>query len=214
LHSEILLRRLGARDYTETWRAMQDFTARRTAATPDEFWLVEHPPVFTMGLKGRAGDCTQIAGIPVVYTDRGGDITYHGPGQPIVYVLLDLARAHLGVKSLVERLEQGVIDLLAAHTIAAERRAGAPGVYVAGRKIASLGLRVRRGATYHGLAFNHDMDLAPFAAIDPCGYKGLPVTQFVDEIPGNATKPDRIQIEGELVANLARSLGYNSLKEA
>lgn len=214
MHSEVSLRRLGVRDYTETWRAMQEFDARRTPATPDEFWLVEHPPVFTMGLKGRGGECVEIAGVPVVYTDRGGDITYHGPGQPIVYVLLDIARRQLGVKSLVQRLEQGVIDLLAAHKITAERRAGAPGVYVAGRKIASLGLRVRRGATYHGLAFNYGMDLAPFAAIDPCGYKGLPVTQFVDEIPGNATKPGQARIEGELTASLARCLGYNSLKEA
>lgn len=215
----LIARRLGVRDYMQTWRAMQDFSARRTPATPDELWLLEHPPVYTLGLKRATDARTDIAGIPVVPTDRGGDITYHGPGQVIAYVLLDLTRRKLGVKELVHQLEQAVIDLLAGYEIGAARRAGAPGVYVAGRKIASLGLRVRRGASYHGLAFNHDMDLAPFAPIDPCGYAGLPVTCLADEITGGGgsgvtgevIKPGREQIEGELSAGIARNLDYNSM---
>ena len=177
---EAVLRQPGRVDYSVAFRAMQDFTEARTSETPDEIWLLEHPPVFTMGLKGRGGARTQIHGIPVVYSDRGGDMTYHGPGQLVAYILMDLNRRGWGAKRLVNALEQSVVNLLAAHQIQAERRTGAPGVYVAGAKIASLGLRVRRGASYHGIALNLDMDLTPFSYIDPCGYPAQPVTRLID----------------------------------
>jgi lipoyl(octanoyl) transferase len=159
---------------------MQDFTARRTADTPDEIWLLEHPPVYTLGQAGRREHLIAETGIPVVPIDRGGQITYHGPGQVVAYVLVDLRRRGYGIRDLVTRLEQAVIDLLAAQGVAAARLGGAPGVYVDGAKIAALGLRVRHGCTYHGLALNVDMDLAPFAAINPCGYPGMRVTQCRD----------------------------------
>lgn len=174
------MRSLGRLEYVPTWRAMQDFTARRTAETPDEIWLLEHPPVYTQGQAGRPEHLIAATDIPVVPIDRGGQITYHGPGQVVAYVLVDLRRRGYGIRELVARLEQAVIDLLAAQGVAAARLAGAPGVYVAGAKIAALGLRVKQGCTYHGLALNVDMDLAPFAAINPCGYAGMPVTQCRD----------------------------------
>jgi lipoyl(octanoyl) transferase len=180
LNETVVLRQLGRIDYATAFRAMQDFTDARTPETPDEIWLLEHPPVFTMGLKGRDGRCTEIRGIPLAYTDRGGDITYHGPGQLVVYILMDLRRRNWGPKTLVSAMEQSVINLLAAKGIAAERKAGAPGIYVAGAKIASLGLRVRRGASYHGIALNVDTDLTPFSYIDPCGYPGQKVTRLID----------------------------------
>lgn len=163
-----------------TWRAMQDFTARRTADTPDEIWLLEHPPVYTQGQAGKPEHLIAATGIPVVPIDRGGQITYHGPGQVVAYVLVDLRRRGYGIRELVTRLEQAVIDLLAGQGVVAARLAGAPGVYVEGAKIAALGLRVKHGCTYHGLALNVDMDLAPFAAINPCGYAGMAVTQCRD----------------------------------
>ncbi len=175
-----MLRRLGRVEHEATWRAMQAFTARRTSATPDEIWLLEHLPVYTQGQTGRAEHLIAATEIPVVPIDRGGQITYHGPGQVVAYVLVDLRRRGYGIRELVSRMEQAVIDLLAAHQIAAARLAGAPGVYVDGAKIAALGLRVKHGCTYHGLAFNVDMDLAPFAAINPCGYPGMRVTQCRD----------------------------------
>ena len=159
---------------------MQAFTAQRTPDTPDELWLLEHPPVYTQGQAGKAEHLIAQTEIPVVPIDRGGQITYHGPGQVVAYVLVDLRRRGYGIRELVTRLEQAVIDLLAEHGIAAGRLAGAPGVYVDGAKIAALGLRVKHGCTYHGLAFNVDMDLAPFAAINPCGYPGMAVTQCRD----------------------------------
>lgn len=171
---------LGRVEYAPTWRAMQDFTARRTADTPDEIWLLEHPPVYTLGQAGKAEHLIAATDIPLVPIDRGGQITYHGPGQVVAYVLVDLRRRGYGIRELVSRMEQAVIDLLARHGVDAERLAGAPGVYVAGAKIAALGLRVRHGCTYHGLALNVDMDLAPFAAINPCGYPGMAVTQCRD----------------------------------
>ncbi len=176
----VVLRRPGRVEYSAAFRAMQDFTDARTPETPDEIWLLEHPPVFTMGLKGRGGARARIHGIPVVYSDRGGDMTYHGPGQLVAYILMDLRRRGWGAKRLVNAMEQSVINLLVARQIQAERRAGAPGIYVDGAKIASLGLRVRRGASYHGIALNLDMDLTPFSYIDPCGYPGQPVTQLID----------------------------------
>ncbi|MGK2953474.1 MAG: lipoyl(octanoyl) transferase LipB [Thiobacillus sp.] len=175
-----VVRSLGRVEYEPTWRAMQDFTAQRTADTPDELWLLEHAPVYTQGQAGRAEHLIAATDIPVVPIDRGGQITYHGPGQVVVYVLVDLHRRGYGIRELVTRMEQAVIDLLAAHGVVAARLAGAPGIYVNGAKIAALGLRVKHGCTYHGLAFNVDMDLAPFAAINPCGYAGMAVTQCRD----------------------------------
>ncbi|MEW6415595.1 MAG: lipoyl(octanoyl) transferase LipB [Pseudomonadota bacterium] len=177
---EAIVRHLGRLAYAPTWRAMQAFTAARTADTPDELWLLEHPPVYTQGQAGKPEHLIAATGIPVVPIDRGGQITYHGPGQLVAYVLVDLRRRGYGIRALVARMEQAVIDVLAAHGVVADRLAGAPGVYVAGAKIAALGLRVKHGCTYHGLAFNVDMDLAPFAAINPCGYPGMRVTQCRD----------------------------------
>ena len=174
------VRRLGRTAYLDTWRAMQAFTDARDAATCDELWLTEHPPVYTLGLAGRTDHLHPMATdgpIEVVRTDRGGQVTYHGPGQVVMYVLLDLRRRRLGERQLVRMLEQAVIDCLRESGIEAHGRVDAPGVYVGAAKIAALGLKVRRSASYHGLAFNVDMDLAPFAAIDPCGYPGLAVTQ-------------------------------------
>ena len=175
LVEDILVKRLGCAEYLATWQAMRAFTLQRDESTPDELWLLEHPPVYTLG-QGAAE--TKIScEIPVVRSDRGGDITYHGPGQAVVYTLVDLARRSIKVKRFVWLLEQSVIELLGGR---AERKPGAPGVYVDGAKIAALGIRVIRGRAYHGLALNVDMDLAPFAAIDPCGYPGLAVTQTKD----------------------------------
>lgn len=175
------VRRLGAVDYEPTWRAMREFTAARAADTPDEVWLLGHPPVYTLGVAGRSEHLPRSAtAIPVIKVDRGGQITYHGPGQMVVYLLLDMRRRGLTIRPLVRIMERAVIGLLAARGVAAEGRPGAPGVYVNGSKIAALGLRVRNGCCYHGLAFNVDMDLSPFHAIDPCGYPGLAVTQARD----------------------------------
>ena len=171
------VRRLGLAEYMPIYEAMRRFTEARGAQTADELWLVQHPPVYTTGIAGRPEHFPQKTSIPVERIDRGGQITYHGPGQAIVYTLLELARRKLTVRALVRLLEQAVIDCLAAYNVEASRRAGAPGVYVDGAKIAALGLRVRRGGCYHGVALNVDMDLAPFSAIDPCGYPGLAVTQ-------------------------------------
>ena len=185
LVEDIIVKRLGRVPYGDALRAMREFTTGRTAATPDEIWVVEHPPVYTLG-QGATSALKQDVGIPVVASDRGGEITYHGPGQAILYTLVDLARRHITVKRFVWLLEQAVIDLVGER---AERRPGAPGVYVGGAKLAALGIRVKRGRAYHGLAINVDMDLAPFAAIDPCGYPGLQVTRLRDLGPAeNATQ--------------------------
>jgi lipoyl(octanoyl) transferase len=202
-----VVRRLGRVDYRETAAAMQDFTARRGPDTPDELWLVEHDPVYTMGLKGKNQPKPDtLHAIPLVQTDRGGDLTYHGPGQVVIYLLLDLARLNLGIKKLVALIEQSIIDLLAARAIRAGRRAGAPGVYVGGEKIAALGLRVRNGRTYHGLSLNVDMDLGPFARIHPCGYPGLRVTSLAT-LGINATPS---AVADELTERLHELLGYNA----
>jgi lipoyl(octanoyl) transferase len=194
---------LGRSEYEPTWRAMQVYTSRRGPETPDELWLVEHPPVYTLGQAGRAEHLLDPQCIPVIRVDRGGQVTYHGPGQLVAYLLLDLRRARLGVKGLVALLERAVMDLLAAYEIPAETRPGAPGVYVAGAKIASLGIRVRNGCTYHGLAVNVDMDLEPFSRINPCGYPGQAVTQLREL--GGAVELNRV---GEdLAARLAQLLG-------
>lgn len=176
----ILVRRLGRQPYEPVWRAMQAFTNARGADTPDELWLLEHEPVFTLGQAGKWEHVLLPGEIPVLPVDRGGQVTYHGPGQVVAYPLLDLRRMKLGVRELVERIEQAVIDTLGEWNIPAQRRAGAPGVYVGEAKIAALGLRVRRGCSYHGLAFNVGMDLEPFHRINPCGYQGLAVTQLMD----------------------------------
>jgi lipoyl(octanoyl) transferase len=175
-----VVRHLGRVEYEPTWRAMQAFTAQRSPDTPDELWLLEHPPVYTQGQAGKPEHLIAATDIPVIPIDRGGQITYHGPGQVVAYVLVDLRRRGYGIRELVTRMEQAVIDLLAAHGIFASRMAGAPGVYVEDAKIAALGLRVKHGCTYHGLALNVDMDLGPFAAINPCGYAGMRVTQCSD----------------------------------
>lgn len=174
------IRRLGRQPYLPVWQAMSAYTDHRGADTPDELWLLEHDPVFTLGQAGRMEHVLAAGDIPVVPVDRGGQVTYHGPGQIVAYPLLDLRRAGLGVRDLVHGIEQVLIDTLAHWGIAGARRAGAPGVYVGAAKIGALGLRVRRGCTLHGLAFNVAMDLGPFQRIDPCGYKGLAVTQMLD----------------------------------
>lgn len=177
----VTVKQLGRVEYNPTWRAMQEFTARRDADTPDELWVLEHPPVYTLGIAGKAEHLPRTDnGIPVVRIDRGGQITYHGPGQVVIYLLLDMRRRGLSVRPLVRRMEQAVIDLLAESAVAAQGRVDAPGVYVNGAKIAALGLRIRNGCCYHGLALNVDMDLSPFHAINPCGYPGLEVTQMRD----------------------------------
>lgn len=170
----------GLQDYRAAWQAMQAFTDRREPDTPDELWLLEHHPVFTLGQAGREEHCLAPGDIPLIRTDRGGQVTYHGPGQLVAYLLFDLRRARTGVKQLVETIEWAVIDLLAESRITAEIRPGAPGVYVGPAKIASVGLRVRNGCSYHGLALNCTNDLSPFDRIDPCGYPGLAMTRMSD----------------------------------
>jgi lipoyl(octanoyl) transferase len=171
---------LGRVDYEPAWRAMQALTDTRDADTADEIWLLEHPPVFTLGLNADPAHVLAAGGIPVVKIDRGGQVTYHGPGQLVVYPLIDLRRAGLGVRDLVSALEQAVIDYAREFEIDAETKRGAPGVYVAGRKLASIGIRIRRGASYHGLALNVNMDLEPFRRINPCGYPGLEMCQLAE----------------------------------
>jgi lipoyl(octanoyl) transferase len=191
--NRFVVRTLGQVEYEPTWRAMQAFTAQRTADTADELWLCEHPPVFTLGLAGKPEHLLRDIGIPVVKIDRGGQITYHGPGQIVCYLLLDLKRHGLTIKGLVNRMEQAIIDLLAEYGVTAERLAGAPGVYVNGAKIGALGLKVKNGCCYHGLALNVAMDLAPFAAINPCGYAGMAVTQLSAHVrPGPTATVDGV----------------------
>lgn len=174
----VTIKHLGVVDYEATWHAMQAFTAQRGAETNDEIWLLQHPPVYTQGLAGKPEHLLTKPAIPVVKTDRGGQITYHGPGQIVAYVLFDLKRKGIGVKELVKRIEQSLIDVLQSYGIAAQRKLGAPGVYVKGAKIAALGLRVKNGCSYHGLALNVAMDLTPYGAINPCGYAGMEVTDL------------------------------------
>jgi lipoyl(octanoyl) transferase len=198
LLDDIVLRRLGCVAYQPTWQAMREFTRARSEATPDELWLVEHPPVYTLGQGARPVVVSN--GIPVVQSDRGGEVTYHGPGQVVLYALVDLARRGIKVKRFVWLLEESLIELLAPR---GERRGGAPGVYVDGAKVAALGIRVTRGRAYHGLALNVDMDLSPFATIDPCGYPGLAVTQTREL--GIAGTP--AELGERLAAILVRKLG-------
>lgn len=192
----------GHREYEPTWREMQRITDERDASTPDRVWLLEHPPVYTVGMNGDHSHILNPSAIPVIDIDRGGQVTYHGPGQLVVYPLLDLRRHHLGIRALVEALENAVIDYVSDYGIEAAGRRDAPGVYVDGAKLASLGLRVRRGCSYHGLAFNVDMDLAPFQGINPCGFQGLEVTQLAD-LGGPS---DLESVAQELQPHLARHL--------
>jgi lipoyl(octanoyl) transferase len=199
-----MMRSLGLVEYEPTWRAMQRFTEARTAATPDEIWFLEHPPVFTLGVNASRAHLLAPGDIPVVHVDRGGQVTYHGPGQLVVYPLVDLRRAGLAIRAFVTALERGVIDLAAQFGISAECRRSAPGVYVDGRKLASVGVRVRRGGSYHGLAVNVALDLEPFRRINPCGYQGLEMTQLA-EIGGPRTVSACARA---LEPHLLRSLGY------
>ena len=178
--SETIVKHLGLVDYEPIWRAMQVFTAARKETTPDEIWLLQHPPVFTLGQAGKSEHLLRDIGIPIVKIDRGGQITYHGPGQIIAYLLIDLRRQTYKVKEMVRRIEQAVIARLADDGIHGERMSGAPGVYVNGAKVAALGLRIRNGCSYHGVSLNVDMDLAPYAAINPCGLENMAVTQLRD----------------------------------
>jgi len=177
----VIIKRLGQAEYASTYKAMQGFTDQRDSNTPDELWILEHPPVYTLGLAGKEEHLLNTGQIPVHHIDRGGQVTYHGLGQLVVYVLMDVKRRRWGVRQLVTALEQAVIDYLASYQVIAERRDNAPGVYVADKKISALGLRVRRGCSYHGLSLNNTMDTRPFNGINPCGYEGLEVTQLIDE---------------------------------
>lgn len=200
----LTVRNLGTVPYTQAWQAMQVFTQQRDAQTRDEIWLLEHPPVFTQGQAGKAEHILAPGAIPVVQVDRGGQVTYHGPGQLMAYLLLDLTRKKIGVRDLVTAIENALVQALAGWNIKAAPRADAPGVYVDGRKIASLGLRIRRGCSFHGLALNVAMDMEPFGRINPCGYAGLAMAQVRDYAP-------RVQVGDaaeEVLAALRQQLGY------
>jgi lipoyl(octanoyl) transferase len=199
------IREFGLLDYETVWHAMQNFTDSRDAATADEIWLVQHPPVFTLGQAGRKEHILAAGDIPVVQSDRGGQVTYHGPGQIVAYPLLDIRRLGMNVKDLVCSIEEAVIRVLKKYGIKADRATGAPGVYVEGMKIAALGLRVRRGCSFHGLAFNINMDLEPYQRINPCGFEGLKVTQLAA-----FQAVDLQQVQNRLIACLAEILGYNN----
>jgi lipoyl(octanoyl) transferase len=199
-----LIRDLGLTDYTPVWHAMQAFTNTREANTPDELWVLQHNPVFTQGQAGKPEHVLDAHGIPVIQSDRGGQVTYHGPGQLVIYFLLDVRRRGFGVRTLVDLIESSVISVLGSYGIEAELRKGAPGVYVKERKIAALGLRVRKGGSLHGLSLNVDMDLTPFSYINPCGYAGMEVTQLRDLI---VPRPDlfhdaRQRMVGDLLGRL------------
>jgi len=199
MFSSPVVRHLGEVDYYQTWQKMQDFTNARQRDTADELWFLQHPPVYTLGKNGKAEHVLNPSDIPVINSDRGGQVTYHGPGQIIVYTLLDLKRLKTGVRELVTILEQTVIDLLADHGVEASARRDAPGVYVNNAKIAALGLRVRKGCSFHGLALNVDMDLEPFSRINPCGYEGLEVTQLSNLVQGIAIETVVTELQQRLV---------------
>jgi lipoyl(octanoyl) transferase len=212
-HPPLHIKALGQVDYVQTWRAMQNFTADRTADTVDEIWLVQHPPTYTQGQAGKPEHLLSQTDIPVVKIDRGGQITYHGPGQIVAYLLLDLHRWKINVRELVRLMEQAVIDLLAEYGVAAEGRVDAPGVYVGDAKIAALGLKIKKGCSYHGLSFNVDMDLSPFDNINPCGYEGLRVTQAVELGITVPWEELQAQLTQNLVHGLQRHLDKKRLLE-
>lgn len=203
---KLLVRQLGLQEYHQTWLQMQRFTDQRTATTEDEIWAVEHPPVFTLGRSADEKHLLDPRDIPVRHVDRGGQVTYHGPGQLLLYLLLDLRRLGLGVRQLVQQMEESVIELLQQRGISSRRRAGAPGIYVAERKIAAVGLRIRHGCSFHGLSLNVDMELEPFSRINPCGFSELSVTQLKDL----GIEMSVAQAGDQLATLLARQLGYNS----
>lgn len=206
----IQIHSLGLVDYAATWQAMQTFTDNRTETTEDALWIVEHPPVYTQGLNGKAEHLLNpSAKIPIVQTDRGGQITFHGPGQLVLYVLVDLKRRKLGVRALVTLLENAIIEFLQQYDIASEARADAPGVYVQGKKIASLGLKIRRQKSYHGLALNVDMDMTPFQKINPCGLLGMQMTQLKDLTPPQ-TDLELSHLGEQLAQILSQTLKKNS----
>lgn len=205
----VVVRSLGRQDYKTVWHAMRAFNDARDAHTEDEIWLVEHSPVYTLGLNCKSVSVQQPNDIPLIQTDRGGQITYHGPGQIVAYAMIDLKRRSMGVKKLVNAMEQSVIDLLSTYDIASTRKQDAPGVYVDGAKIAALGLRIRLGGSYHGIALNVDMDLAPFSRIDPCGYPGLATTQLKDL----GISLDVFSAGSKLVDHLVSALGYNGARQ-
>lgn len=198
------IRHLGEVDYHETWQKMQDFTNARQNSSADELWFLQHPPVYTLGKNGKPEHVLNPAAIPVINSDRGGQVTYHGPGQIVVYTLLDLHRLKIGVRQLVTVLEQSVIELLAGYGVDSSARRDAPGVYVNNAKIAALGLRVRKGCSFHGLALNVDMDLEPFSRINPCGYEGLEVTQLKNMI----TDIELDEVVDNLQHTLLKNLNY------
>lgn len=198
---------LGIQDYATSWQAMTDFTNQRTPETRDQLWLVQHPPVFTQGQAGKAEHVLFPGDIPVVQTDRGGQVTYHGPGQLVAYPLLDLRRLKMGVRELVTAIEQTIVATLDYYGIESAAKPDAPGVYVNGDKIASLGLRVRRGCSFHGLSLNVAMDLSPFLRINPCGYQGLAMTQMQNLL---ASPVDFADVQAQLVMQFARKLGYET----
>ena len=207
--AEIKLKYLGLSDYEPVWRAMQDFTNNRNTQTQDELWMVEHPAVFTQGQAGKPEHVLNPGDIPIIQVDRGGQVTYHGPGQIVIYPLIDLKRHKIGIKALVNGIEQALIDTMKEYGVIAKRKEKAPGVYVDGKKIASLGLRVRKGCTFHGLAFNIRMDLEPFLRINPCGYAGLEVTQLCEL--NNLVELDKVQ--ELLIQNLCKTLNFSIYKE-
>lgn len=202
----VRVRNLGLRDYAPVWEAMRAFTDGRDTHTADELWCVQHPPVFTQGQAGKAEHVLAPGDIPVIAVDRGGQVTYHGPGQIVIYPLIDLRRLHIGARELVTRIEQAIVATLHTLGIDAYPKADAPGVYVDGRKIASLGLRIRKGCSFHGLSLNVDMDLGPFQRINPCGYAGLEMVQVRDFV----TAPDITALERELCHQLSEKLGYTT----
>lgn len=207
LSEQLLIRELGLQPYEPIWQKMQAFTDSRGADTVDEIWLLEHEPVYTQGQAGKAEHLLNPGDIPVVQVDRGGQVTYHGPGQLIAYLLLDLRRRKLGVRDLVDTIEQSIVAVLADSGIMAYPKPDAPGVYVDERKICSLGLRIRKGCSFHGLALNLNMDLEPFLRINPCGYAGLEMTQ----VQALAPEADLTQLPNNLVNYLVKKLGYNQI---
>ena len=202
---KLLVRHLGLQDYESIWHAMQQFTDTRDKNTEDEIWLVQHPRVFTLGKAGKQEHLLNTGDIPVIKVDRGGQVTYHAPGQIVAYILLDLNRLNMGVRELVTNLELAIIETLSEYGITAQSRRDAPGVYVEGRKIAALGLRIRRGFCFHGLALNVDMDLEPFARINPCGYEGLEVIQMTDLVDN----VDLDEVGQRLLFRLKQQLKYS-----
>ena len=202
--NKLIIRDLGLQEYLPVWHAMQNFTANRGESTPDELWCLEHPAVFTMGLNGKDKHLLKMTNIPVINIDRGGQVTYHAPGQLVIYTLIDLARLKISVKELVSGIEKSIIILLQQQGIKALGKEGAPGVYVGEKKIAALGLRIKKNKSYHGLSLNIEMDLSPFQQINPCGYEGMQVTQ-VKDLKENS---DMLQIKSDLITLLSKQFGY------